>query len=116
MKRKKQTAQGHHRTKTIRVILRLFPYGAEGGRGRKKNLRTNSGEGLPTREYTEEHARSTVGQIAAGIAPIHHMAHLAESAGWPLKDAFEATMQLLCHGCTVTEGPADVRGLPEWVQ
>jgi hypothetical protein len=89
--RKKQSmraAQGHH--------------GAEGGRGHKKPLTQDS--------------ESEVSKRDAGIAPIHYMVAAAVAAGWPVRGAFEASMQLLLHGVSVQEAREMFLRCEEWRQ
>jgi hypothetical protein len=80
---------------------------AKGHRGHKKNLNPNSGSGFPT-------AVSNVSPDV--IAPIHYVAFYAESAGWPVKAAFECGMQLLCHGVTIQEAERMFRHCERWRQ
>jgi hypothetical protein len=81
--------------------------GAEGGRGHKKPSPMKSSERVPT-------AVSNVSPDV--IAPIHYMAFYAESAGWPVRAAFEASMQLLCHGVTIQEAERMFRHCERWRQ
>jgi ParB-like chromosome segregation protein Spo0J len=48
--------------------------GEAGGRGRKRNLHTNSDEGFSKRDAAAENARSTVGQIAEAADTTRHKA------------------------------------------
>jgi hypothetical protein len=71
----KQAAQGHH--------------GAEGGRGRKKTLTTDSSTGFKEPKTRARDARSTVGQIAASAKVSHHKAAQADAVAKAAADVLD---------------------------
>jgi ParB-like nuclease domain len=77
-------AQGHH--------------GAEGGRGHKKPLNTDSGSGVSKRDVATMHANSTVGQLAADARGSHYKAaqavYVAKTAPALVEKVIKGEMKL----------------------
>jgi hypothetical protein len=74
--------------------------GKQGGRGRPKQVTTNSSEAI-------DQPKTPAGQIAApseAFRSVDAITRCEEQSGWPTREAFACAMLMHIHGVTVREG------------
>jgi hypothetical protein len=91
--------------------------GKEAGRGRPKQVNTDSYEPIDQPKTRAMNARSTAGQIAAPrLADVDRVMRTAESLGWQSRFAFNSALLMLANGASASEAQALFRDAAQRVQ